>query len=207
MGRNFHEGVTSKARNASLLNISNVHIPPELVRAAQAREPGAIDELIEASYRRAYALAVRLLNDRDEAADATQESFIRLFRNLKRLEDPGAYQTWMYRIVNNVCMNILRKRGRIDLPGELPEEVDIVDAEETAVSNISNEKLEKFVSELPDTYRTVVVLRDIYGFSGDDTAQTLGITEGAVKVRLHRARKLLRDAIGSATEDDERTAS
>ena len=181
-------------------------VTPELVRAAQQGDPAAMEALIAGSYRAAYTLALRLLGNPDDAAEATQEAYIRMMRGLKRFREVGAFPTWLFKIVSNVCMTEIRKRNRRAVPIELepadgpdaPERADLaqaIDVEEAVVGKVFWEQLEAKVQALPESYRTVVLLRDVYGLSGEETGEALGITPGAVKVRLHRARKQLRDEL------------
>jgi len=172
-----------------------VDIAPDVVRAARNGDRGALEELISSSYRPAFTLALRLLGNRDDAAEATQEAYIRMVRGLKRLSEDGAFRTWMFKIVSNVCMTELRKRSTRAVPVEMStiEEADPVDIESVATSHAFRAELEDALGRLPDVYRSVVVLRDIYDLNGEETAEVLGISAGAVKVRLHRARRKLRD--------------
>jgi RNA polymerase sigma-70 factor, ECF subfamily len=175
-----------------------VDVTPEMVRAAQDGDPAALEDLIAGSYRAAYTLAVRLMGNPDDAAEATQEAYIRMVRGLKRFREVGAFPTWLFKIVSNVCLTEMRRRSR----REVPVDVDLMeeapspdDAAETAVGHVFWGELERSVRTLPEVYRSVVVLRDIYGLSGEETGEILGISPGAVKVRLHRARKRLRDEL------------
>jgi RNA polymerase sigma-70 factor (ECF subfamily) len=129
-----------------------------------------------------------------------------MMKGLKRFREVGAFPTWLFKIVSNVCMTEMRKRGRRDLPVEMEtmtgterlpwlEEPSLLDAEQTALGHIFWEELERSVRDLPEGYRSVVVLRDVYGLSGEETGELLGISPGAVKVRLHRARRRLRDEL------------
>lgn len=172
-------------------------VPPELVRAAKDGDSDALEDLIAGSYRPAYALALRLLGDPDDAAEATQEAYIRMVRSLRRFREDGAFRTWLFKIVSNVCLTEMRRRSRREVPVaiEAVEDRDPLDVEEVATGRVLRRELEGLVAELPETYRAVVVLRDIYGLSGEDTAEVLGISPGAVKVRLHRARKRLRGQV------------
>jgi RNA polymerase sigma-70 factor, ECF subfamily len=183
-----------------------VDVTPELVRAAQQGDPAALEDLIAGSYRAAYTLALRLLGNPDDAAEATQEAYIRMVKGLKRFREVGAFPTWLFKIVSNVCMTEMRKRSRRDLPVEIEtmsgsehapwiDEPSLVDAEQAALGHIFWEELEQKVNALPEAYRAVVVLRDVYGMSGEETGEILGISPGAVKVRLHRARRKLRDEL------------
>ena len=173
-------------------------VTPELVRAAQSGDPAALEDLISGSYRAAYTLALRLMGNPDDAAEATQEAYIRMVRGLRRFREVGAFPTWLFKIVSNVCMTEIRKRNRRDIPTEAEQMVDFAaseDAEDLAVGKVFWGELEESVRGLPEVYRSVVVLRDIYGLSGEETADVLGISPGAVKVRLHRARRRLRDEL------------
>jgi RNA polymerase sigma-70 factor, ECF subfamily len=181
-----------------------VDVTPELVRAAQKGDPEAMEELIAGSYRPAYTLALRLLRDPDDAAEATQEAYIRMVRGLKRFREVGAFPTWLFRIVSNVCLTEMRKRSKREVPTEMEliESPSADDTEATAVDRTFRRQLEEAVDGLSDVYRTVVVLRDIYGMSVQETAEALEISPGAVKVRLHRARKRLRDELAPLLEID-----
>lgn len=174
-----------------------MNVTPELVRAAQSGDPAAMEDLIAGSYRAAYTLALRLMGNPDDAAEATQEAYIRMMRGLKRFREVGAFPTWLFKIVSNVCMTEMRKRSRRDTPMEVEtmEYASSEDAEDLAVGKVFWGELEESVRKLPEVYRSVVVLRDIYGLSGEETADALGVSPGAVKVRLHRARRRLRDEL------------
>jgi RNA polymerase sigma-70 factor (ECF subfamily) len=121
----------------------------------------------------------------------------------------------LFKIVSNVCMTEMRKRSRRDMPMDVEmmeqEHSASEDAEELAVGKVFWGELERSVRSLPEVYRTVVVLRDVYGLSGEETAEMLGVSPGAVKVRLHRARRRLRDELASqfpewASGDERETA-
>ncbi len=172
-------------------------VTPELVRRAQEGDPAALEDLIAGSYRAAYTLALRLMRDPDDAAECTQEAYVRMIRGLKRFREVGAFPTWLFKIVSNVCMTEMKKRSRRDIPVEADtmEAPSTIDAEGTAIGHVFWEQLERSVRELPEAYRTVVVLRDVYGLSGEEAGEVLGISSGAVKVRLHRARRKLRDEL------------
>lgn len=172
-------------------------VTPEMVRAAQQGDSAAMEDLIAGSYRAAYTLALRLMGNPDDAAEATQEAYIRMVRGLKRFREVGAFPTWMFKITSNVCMTEMRRRSRRDVPVDVEsmEDPTPTDAEDEAVGRIFWDELEGSVRALPEVYRSVVVLRDIYGMTGEETGNILGISPGAVKVRLHRARKRLRDEL------------
>lgn len=175
-------------------------VPPELVRAAQEGDRAAMEDLIRRSYRPAYTLALRLLGNPDDAVEATQEAYIRVVRSIGGFREVGAFPTWLFRIVSNVCLTEMRRRSRRDVPTEITSEADPepVDVEGAAVDRVVLSEVERCLARLPDVYRTVIVLRDVHGLSGEETAKILGISTGAVKVRLHRARRRLRDELVDA---------
>lgn len=185
-----------------------MNVDPALVRACQRGEPGALDELIRATYADVYALCRRMLADPDEAADATQEVFVRVMRSVLGFRGDAAFGTWLHRVTVNVCLTMLRKRSKaraagmvaggtpFALPGddvevgttagspsELAETADLLARSEVALA------------QLPEDSRAVVVLRDIEGLSTKEVAELLGVSESVVKVRLHRAHTRLRSML------------
>ncbi len=154
-----------------------------------------------------YNLALRLMNNPLEAEEVMQETFISAFRALDRFEGRSRLGTWLYRIAYNAALMRLRKREpattSIDEPlaneegEELPRQ--LVDWEVQPDQLVLNRELraalDQAVDALPETLRAAFVLRDIEGLSTAETAETLGITETNVKVRLHRARLALRELL------------
>jgi RNA polymerase sigma-70 factor (ECF subfamily) len=188
-----------------------MNVDPALVRACQRGEAGALDELIRATYADVYALCRRMLADPDEAADATQEVFVRVMRSVLGFRGESAFGTWLHRVTVNVCLTSLRRRSKqraagmiaggtpFAMPGdelEMLSETD--DPEERAVVADLAARSEAALARLPEDARAVVVLRDIEGLSTKEVADLLGVTENVVKVRLHRAHARLRKLVLSA---------
>jgi RNA polymerase sigma-70 factor (ECF subfamily) len=183
-------------------------VDPALVKACQRGEPDALDELIRATYTDVYALCRRMLADPDEAADATQEVFVRVMRSVLGFRGESAFGTWLHRVTVNVCLTALRKRSRaraagmiaggtpFAMPGEELELLSNADApEDRAVTADLAARSEAALARLPEDARAVVVLRDLEGLSTKEVADLLGVTENVVKVRLHRAHTRLRTMI------------
>jgi RNA polymerase sigma-70 factor (ECF subfamily) len=182
----------------------------ELVRALKAGEPGAFTEMVERYSGTVYNLALRLMhNDTMEAEDVLQETFISAYRALDRFEGRSLLSTWLYRIAYNAALMRLRKRElptvSIDDPIE-NEEGDpiprqLVDWSAVPDQVLLNGELRKVldaaVAALPETLRSVFVLRDIEGLSTAESAAILDLTETNVKVRLHRARLALRERLSA----------
>lgn len=184
-----------------------VDVDPELVRAVQRGEPGAMDRLIRATYVGVHALCSRLLADPADAADATQEVFLRVTRSVVGFRGEAAFGTWLHRITVNVCATALRRRGDARARGQqaglrafgAPDSIDELtgpdDTEERVVAMDEASHMAAAIAELAEGDRAVIVLRDLEGLSTRQAADILGITETAAKVRLHRAHAKLREAV------------
>ncbi len=182
-----------------------VDVDPALVRAVQRGEAGAMDALITASYADVYAMCRRLLGDPADAADTTQEVYLRVVRSVLAFRGEAAFGTWLHRVTTNACLTALRRRGDVRARGQSAGTLDAVfddvqstDAspEERAVGSDLARRAKLAMDELADDAREVVLLRDVEGLSTRQTASLLGISEGAVKVRLHRAHVRLRELVG-----------
>jgi RNA polymerase sigma-70 factor (ECF subfamily) len=167
---------------------------PDVVRAAQRGDPGAMDDLARSYYRPALRVAVRLLGNVEDATDATQEAFLRVHRAIRDFRSPWSFRPWLLRIVRNVCFSELRRRRASVETVELGD-VDVADpvaVEEVVVERADVAALTQRLGALPAPHRDVIVLRDIEGCSSNEAARRLGISAGALRVRLHRARRELR---------------
>ena len=179
----------------------------ELIAAAQAGRQDAFTEIVERHSGTVYNLALRLMVDPQEAEDVLQETFVSAFRALKRFEGRSQLSTWLYRIAYNAAMMRLRKRR---VPTESLDEPRVTDdgefmprqfvdwtaiPDELVLGNELRSVLNTALMTLPESLRSVFVLRDIEGLSTLETASALGLTETNTKVRLHRARLALRERL------------
>ena len=171
-----------------------------LVEAAQAGDRDAFDELVRVTYADTYTLAYRLTGDEEDARDVVQEAYLRAYRGLKRFRGDAQFSTWLYRITANCASTYLAKRTR-HRHDELVEDAVIadgrpeVDPESMAEAELLRDRLSDALHDLPPGLRAVVVLRDVYDLPHEAIATELGISEAAAKVRLHRARKKLRERL------------
>ena len=181
----------------------------DLVVAAQGGDRSAFDELVRLTYADTYTLAFRLTADPDDAGDVVQESYLRAYRGLKRFRGDAQFSTWLYRITSNCASTHLGRRAR-HRHDELDDEVVVDDLrpeanpEASLDSAVLRDRLQVALRSLPPRLRAVVVLRDVYDLPHEAIANELGISETAAKVRLHRARRKLRDAVfpGRGDEDE-----
>ena len=167
-----------------------------------------MDALIKATYASVYSLCRRLLVDPADAADATQEVYVRVVRSVVGFRAQAAFGTWLHRVTVNVCATALRRRGDIRARGQVagskafavPGAVDRIASDEDTAQEVTNRdqvrRLAAALDQLEDDARAVIVLRNVRGLSTKETATMLGISEGAVKVRLHRAHARLRELTG-----------
>jgi RNA polymerase sigma-70 factor (ECF subfamily) len=185
--------------------------PPEsadraLIEALRAGEPGAYEQLLRTHGGRLLAVARRLLGNEEDARDAVQEAFLNAFKSIDRFEGGSLLSTWLHRIVVNVSLMKLRRRKRkpeesLDhlLPafnerGHFVERFASMDEPiDERLSRLEDQAaVRAAIEQLPEHYRTVLLLRDIEGMGTAEVAEQLGITANAAKLRLHRARQALR---------------
>jgi RNA polymerase sigma-70 factor (ECF subfamily) len=176
-----------------------------LLSRLRAGEPAAFEELVRAETGRLLAVTRRILPTEEDARDAVQDAFLFAFRSLDRFQGQARLSTWLHRIAVNAALMKLRTRKRkreepLDplLPtylddGHHAERFAKWDDPTEIIERAENKALiRRMIGELPDAYRTVLLLRDIEGLDTEETAKLLETTPNAVKVRLHRARQALR---------------
>jgi RNA polymerase sigma-70 factor (ECF subfamily) len=186
------------------MTATNPEFEAECIRRILAGERSLFHDLIRPCERAIYFLLLSLLRNEAEAEDAAQETAIKVYLNLGNFRGDAQFRTWVLSIARNEGLGRLRKAGarREDsLDAETDEQTgDYTPALLTCWREVPSEALErkelgallrKAIEGLPGIYRNVVLLRDIEEMDVRETAAALGITEGAVKVRLHRARALL----------------
>jgi RNA polymerase sigma-70 factor (ECF subfamily) len=182
-----------------------------LIARARSGDRPAFDELVRRTYADTYTLAYRLTGDEEDASDVVQDAYLRAFTGLKRFRGDAQFSTWLYRITANCASTHLGKRSRRrhdELPDDYPlvdERVEI-DPETQADRTVLRHQLNAAIGALPPKLRAVVVLRDIYDLPHDDIARELGISQSAAKVRLHRARRKLREDLFPRPDEEEARA-
>jgi len=180
-----------------------------LVDRLRAGDEAAYEEIVRDYGGRLLAVARRFLRTEEDARDAVQDAFLSAFRSIDRFEGNARVSTWLHRIVVNASLMKLRTRRRkpeqpIDelLPGYLEDghmTAPVSPWRETGDDPVERRELatvlDKAVEALPESYRNVLLLRDIEELDTEETAEVMGISPGAVKTRLHRARQALRELI------------
>ena len=177
-----------------------------LLARAQAGDVGAFERLSGAYADRVFMLLLRLLGDRSEAEDVAQEVMLRAWQGITRFRGQSSYFTWLYRIAVNEANRTLERRSRrparvaigvdeLQLPA--PATLDPSrQAENSELRRALGRALGRALAELPPPLRTALVLRDVEGLSTQEAAEIAGISQAAIKNRLHQARLRVRVAIG-----------
>ena len=177
-----------------------------LVARLKVGEDRAFDELVASAGGRMLAVARRMMGREEDAQDAVQDAFLSAFKSLDRFDGRAQLTTWLHRITVNACLMKLRSQRRrpektMDdlLPQFLEDGHQKTDSrpwkpiEESGIERSEVRDLVRAkIAELPESYRVVLMLRDIEELDTDETAQLLGMSTAAVKTRLHRARQALR---------------
>ncbi len=169
----------------------------DLIAAAASGDDDAFSALLERYQKPVYNLCYRLLGNHGDAEDASQEAFMKAYRGLKKYDPKRPFISWLLAIAYNQSVDQLRKR-RVPLVG-LEAAYDrsdrqVLSPELAAEMQSESDALQRALSTLNVKDRAAVVLRYWYDYSYDEIAQTLSLTTGAVKSRLHRARRELMEA-------------
>ena len=178
----------------------------ELLKALRSGQDDAFEQLVRAHSGRMLSVCRRILRNDEEARDAVQEAFVSAFRGIKSFEGTCQLGTWLHRIAVNASLMRLRTKKR--RPEESIDDLqptfdeagharnDPQDWSPSALQMVETRETREFVrgciDQLPDSYRVVLLLRDIEEMDTSEAAEVLGVTEGVIKVRLHRARHALR---------------
>jgi RNA polymerase sigma-70 factor (ECF subfamily) len=178
-----------------------------LISKLRRGDASAFEALVRAHQDRVYDFCVRMLNDREEAFDLTQEIFLSIHQNVDKFRADAKLTTWIFRISRNHCLNRLkylkrRGRGRSDEFGESNEKV-ISDSmggsaspDEMVTRKRERQLVHQAIEELDEEQRSLVVLRDVEGLSYEEIMEITELPEGTVKSRLHRAREKLAGILG-----------
>ncbi len=177
--------------------------------ALQAGDRAEFARFVEAYSGQVYRLALKMLQNPQDAEDILQETFIKAYKALPKFEGRSSLSTWLYRIATNESLMFLRKKHPILVSVDAPIENDegeerprqIIDwcclPENELMSTEARANLDRSVQQLPESLRAVFLLRDIEGLSTRETAEVLDISESAVKTRLSRARFRLRELLSA----------
>lgn len=188
-------------RNAVAIDAPRRVTEPELIAKVLGGDRVAARELYDAHAPRVFRLAYRLTGDDDLAREFTQDTFVRAFQQLGRFRGDSALSTWLHRITVTVVANAMRKVKRLREREVDLEDADPIGAEPSRLDPDLRERLARAIDELPEIYRTTLILHDIEGYTHSEISVVLGVAEGTCKSRLSVARSQLRAALSDFAEE------
>ena len=205
------------ASNTKELRAKEAQEDRALVERVQAGDKQAFRTLVERHQRRAFSIALALVRDENDARELVQDAFLRVYKNIGGFQGQSSFFTWLYRIITNLSIDLIRKPGRqvvaLDearAPGSGPgadseegpmkefpflsridgaDPVDVVRRGEIAV------KLREALAALPDYHRGVILMREVEGLSYEEMAQVMKVSKGTIMSRLFHARQKLQKAL------------
>lgn len=175
----------------------------EWVNAARSGDQSAFEQLVRLYEKRVFALALRMCGNPEDAQEAAQEAFLSVWQSLAFFRGESSFSTWLYRLVSNACVDLLRREGRrrangpslddesiyLEVPDRAPTPQETVERAEL------RQEIEAGLQALSPEHRQVLVLREMHQLSYDEIAQTLDLDVGTVKSRISRGRKQLRNIL------------
>lgn len=179
----------------------------QLVALTLQGEQAAFNILVERYQKQVFSLAYRLYNDYDEARDLAQEAFIRIYQQLPNFDQSRKFFPWMYRVAQNTCINVLHSLPKESL--NLDEHYERYEPEAEGIGSDplkvleNREQADEFAQvlrDLPEQYRTVILLKYLEGLSYREISERLELTESTVEARLHRGRNYLRNMLQKQQE-------
>jgi RNA polymerase sigma-70 factor (ECF subfamily) len=174
----------------------------ELLTRVKSGELSAFSALVDRYKIRLFNLIYRMLQNREEAEDILQETFLRVFKEKERYDPSYAFSTWIYTIALNLCRNELKRKKRFKFFGmDLIKDDRRYAVEESGSKNCLGSTLEKAIASLPVKYREVFLLREINRLSYEEMSESLGIPLGTVKSRVNRARLMLQKKLKPKIEE------
>ena len=191
----------------------------DLVRRVQAGDKAAFRALFDKYHRRAFAVAMGVVKNEDDALDAVQEAFVKVHKNIHKFQGSSSFYTWLYRIVMNVSIDHIRKTTRRksqDFDERALHEESAVAGDGALVPTVTNANpgkaalrrelggaIQAALETLPEHHRAVIVLREIEGMSYEEMAVTLEVPKGTIMSRLFHARKKMQEALSPYLSSEE----
>ena len=177
-------------------------IDDAIIKSVLEGDVNAFEQLVTKYEKTVYNLALRMTGNAEDAADMTQETFLKAYRSLKNFRGESKFSVWLYRITSNVCLDFLRSKSRkptVSLTAENDEgeeaEIEVADPapnpEECLMSSLTRDAIARGLDSLPPEQREILLLREISGLSYEEISAALGLELSTVKTRIFRSRKRL----------------
>ncbi|MDB4946804.1 MAG: polymerase subunit sigma [Labilithrix sp.] len=200
----------SDASNAKQARVREAEEDRGLIAKAQAGDKAAFKALVERHQRRAFAIALQLVRDENDARELVQDAFLRVFKGLNNFQGGSSFFTWLYRIITNLSIDLIRKPGRqlVDIDESRFESDEALEADFPLLSRVDGSdpadvvrrreiaaRLQVALDALPPYHRGVIVMREIEGLSYEEMAQAMNVSKGTIMSRLFHARQKLQKAL------------
>ncbi len=190
----------------------------ELIQRAQNGDHAAFRSLVERHQRRAVSIAMGLVRNENDAREIVQDAFIRVFKGINAFQGTSSFYTWLYRIVTNLAIDLMRKPGRRDAELNEGRTVNEESAEFPLVSRIDGAdpmdvvrrqeiaaRLQEALEALPSYHRGAILMREVEGMSYEEIAQAMGVSKGTIMSRLFHARQKLQRALADCYAEESGT--
>lgn len=188
----------------------------ELIERCKKKQPAAFEMLVKRYQDRVFNLCFRFLREREVAEEVAQDVFVSIYKHIEGFKGDAKFSTWLFRVVANHCHNKSKylRRRKHKMQDSLDEAIDTEDGEmrrdlpddpalspeELATRRGMNERIQEAIGHLDEDHRVIVLLRDVEDMSYEEIGEILGLPEGTVKSRLHRARNELRERLSKTNE-------
>jgi RNA polymerase sigma-70 factor (ECF subfamily) len=206
-----NQPLSSASKNEEASDGSSTKGDHDLVQRVQAGDSAAFRALFDKYHRRAFAVAMGVVKNEDDALDAVQEAFVKVHKNIHKFQGSSSFYTWLYRIVMNVSIDHVRRKSRrksLDFDERALHEESEVAGDGALVPHVTNANpgkaalrkelggaIQAALQELPEHHRAVIVLREIEGMSYEEMAEALEVPKGTIMSRLFHARKKMQAAL------------
>ena len=206
----------SDASNAKQARLREAEEDRVLIARAQQGDTAAFRQLVERHQRRAFAIALALVRDENDARELVQDAFLRVYKGINSFQGGSSFFTWLYRIITNLSIDLIRKPGRqlADIDEARFETDESQEAEFPLISRVDGAdpvdvvrrreiagRLQAALDALPPYHRGVIVMREIEGLSYEEMAQAMGVSKGTIMSRLFHARQKLQKALSDCYEE------
>ena len=172
----------------------------EIINRVLRGEKDLYATIVRRHNQRLYRVGKAILNDDAEVEEAMQISYINAWENLEKFKFLSSFSTWLTRIMVNECLRIKKRKHFLEMKEEMISQSQQYDKQPNGISTLIHEELKKAlehaINGLPEKYRTVFILRELENMSVAETKECLAISEVNVKVRLNRAKSMLRNSLG-----------
>ena len=179
----------------------------DLIRLCQGGDMEAFEQLFYRHQNRVYGIALRMMNNEEDALDVTQEIFLKAYQKISKFNFKSAFSTWLYKLAMNSCIDALRKRKTAKTTpitdSSLKDaiiQVDVNTPEDHAILNDRERQVWEALDSLKEKERAIIILKDMEGLSYKEIAEVFKCSLGRVKSRLHEARQKLKAILETKTE-------